>query len=519
MRLRSMLVLILIFGLFVSACSGSSGSGKQDVVVVAMEAEPPNMDPAQYSGSHNARVLFRMFEGLTRYKAGSTDVEPALAESWQVTPDGLVYTFKLRQNVKFHDGTPFDAEAVKLSFERPMIKEHPNYKDGKWTFVTTSLGMVKTVEAVDKSTVKITLNQPHAAFLTRLADISTAILSPKAIKEFGADTATKPVGTGPYKFNKWERGNNITLDKNPDYWGTKAKNDQLVYRFIIEAQARMNELLTGSVDVAIALPPDFVEKLKTNKDITVLQDKGIHFWYVGMNHDVKPLDNVLVRQAIAHAINKQALVKDILRGTAVEGFSPIQPGTWGHNAKVTKYDYNPEKAKQLLAQAGFPNGFEIKLWVPESGSGMQSPKEMATVIQSDLAKVGIKTQMTTFEWTTYLANLNKGTDHAIFVNSWMAGAEDPDMLLSFLYHSRKIPFPNRAHYRNTEVDGLIDKAGTLTDRNERVKLYGQVQEIIAKEVPYVVIDHDVQTLATRASLKGLQLHPSYDVKLETVSHQ
>lgn len=281
----------------------------------------------------------------------------------------------------------------------------------------------------------------------------------------------------------------------------------------------MNALLTGDADVAIALPPDFIDQLKTNKDVTVLQQPGIHFWYIGMNFDVKPLDQVLVRQAVAHAVNKTAMVTDILRGAAVEGFSPIQPGTWAHNPNVTKYDYNPQKAKQLLAEAGFPSGFEIDLWVPESGSGMQSPKEMATVIQSDLEQIGIRTKITTMEWTTFLANLNKGDSHAMFVNSWMAGAEDPDLILSFLYHSRKVPFPNRAHYRNAEVDDLIDRAATAVDRSERVRLYHRFQEIIADEVPYVVIDHDLQTVAIRADLKGLQLHPSYDVKLETVYHQ
>ncbi|MBI4277181.1 MAG: ABC transporter substrate-binding protein, partial [Armatimonadetes bacterium] len=233
-----------------------AGPKAGDTVIVGMEAEPPNLDPQQYSGVHSMRVIRRMFEGLTRQKEESTQVEPGLAQSWTISSDGLIYTFKLRPGTKFHDGSALDANAVKFSFDRVMDKEHPAYKWGKWSFVVGNVAMIKSVEAVDPTTVRFTLKFPHAPFLVRLADVSTSIVSPKAVNEEKEGFATKPVGTGQYTFDSWERGNRIVLRRNERYWGTKGRPDRLVYRFIIEARARVTELLTGNVDLIVAVQPD-----------------------------------------------------------------------------------------------------------------------------------------------------------------------------------------------------------------------------------------------------------------------
>lgn len=489
-----------------------------DTVVVGMEAEPPNLDPQQYSGVHSMRVIRRMFEGLTRQKDESTQVEPGLAESWTVSPDGLVYTFKVRSGIKFHDGTPLDANAVKFTFDRVLNKEHAAYKWGKWSFVVGNTAMIKAVEVVDPTTVRFTLKFPHTPFLVRLADVSTSIVSPKAVMDLKEGFPNQPVGTGPFRFESWDRGNRIVLRRSEQYWSTKARPERLVYRFIIEPRARVTELLTGNVDLIVAVHPDAVAQIQASAKTTVHRQTGIHFWYLGLNNDRGALFDKRVRQAIAYALDKEAIARDILKGTATVAHGPVNPGTWASEPNVKKYPHDPARAKALLSEAGFPNGLDIAFWVPESGSGMQIPVDMGTVIQAQLARAGIRAKITIIEWAAFLARLRTG-EQEMFANSWLAGTEDPDVIFSFLFHSSAIPFPNRAHYRNPALDKIIEEARSTLDVKRRTELYRRAQLIVTEDVPYIYIDHDVQIVGARRNLKGLKLHPGYDLRVNTTYHE
>ena len=491
----------------------------RDVVVVGMEAEPPGLDPGQALGLHTLRVTAEIFETLVATRPDSTEVIPGLAESWTTSPDGMIWTFKLRRGVRFHDGTPLDAAAVKFTFDRVIDPTHPHAKSGKWSFVTGYLSSVKSVEVLDPQTVQLHLKYPTGSLPALLALPNCAIVSPTAFTKAPADFDTKPVGSGRYKFESWERGSRLVLRRNDDYWGVKGKPQALVYRGIPEANTRVSELLTGGVDLILPIPPDFVGRLEKTSGVTVHKATGLTVWYAGFNVEKKPFTDRRVRQAFNHAVNKDAIVRDILKGTGIPAVGPLLPGTWAFEPNVHKYPYNPGLARKLLAEAGYPNGLEVDFWVPESGSGMQAPVEMSTVIQANLAAVGVKAPLKTFEWGSYLGKVRSDAP-AMFALSWFLKSEDPDLSMYPLFFSKNQPLPNRSNYNNPEVDQLLVQARQLTDRAKRAELYRKAQRLIVEDAPWLFVDHEVQVVATRANVKGFHLHPSgFDLRVENVTKE
>jgi peptide/nickel transport system substrate-binding protein len=491
----------------------------RDVVVVGMEAEPPGLDPGQALGLHTLRVTAEIFETLVATRPDSTEVIPGLAESWTTSPDGMVWTFKLRRGVRFHDGTPLDAAAVKFTFDRVIDPAHPHAKSGKWSFVTGYLSSVKSVDVLDPQTVQLHLKYPTGSLPALLALPNCAIVSPTAFTKAPADFDTKPVGSGRYKLDSWERGSRLVLRRNDDYWGVKGKPQALVYRGIPDANTRVSELLTGGVDLILPIPPDFVARLEKTSGVTVHKATGLTVWYAGFNVEKKPFTDRRVRQAFNHAVNKDAIVRDILKGTGIPAVGPLLPGTWAFEPNVHKYPYDPGAARKLLAEAGYPNGLEVDFWVPESGSGMQAPVEMSTVIQANLAAVGVKATLKTFEWGSYLGKVRSDAP-AMFALSWFLKSEDPDLSMYPLFFSKNQPLPNRSNYNNPEVDQLLVQARQLTDRSKRAELYRKAQRLIVEDAPWLFVDHEVQVVATRANVKGFSLHPSgFDLRVENVTKE
>src|SRR6266850_2357186 len=439
-------VLALLLGSGAPAPAAAQPAG---TLVVGLVAEPVNLDPAQVTDLNSNRVGRRVVETLVTFPEESTQIVPGLAESWTISKDGLHYTFTLRKGVAFHDGTPLNAEAVKFSIERQINPDHPFNKLGKYPFSGFYFGNIKAVEAVDPLTVEFILKEPRASFLAILALPAASIVSPTAVKKFGQDYPLQPVGTGPFKYGSWDRGQRVVLEKNPSYWRFPVKIDRVVYRPIVEDQARLTELLTGSLDLIVGTPPDYVAQLETNPKVTMLKQVGAHVWYLGINNQRKPFDDKRVRQALNYAVNKDAIVRDVLKGTGAPSRGPVLPATWGADPGLKPYPYDPERARKLLAEAGYPSGFSTSLWVPESGSGMQSPVAMSTIIQSNLKAVGVNVTLQTMEWGTFLAKL-RTKEQELFALSWMAGTEDPDMVMYPLLHSSQwTPVgPNRALYKN-----------------------------------------------------------------------
>ena len=397
MKRRSMafpLVLTVVWALLRAAVPAEAVTAK--TLVVGLVAEPTSMDPGQLNDINSMRVLSSVYDTLVRFKEESFTLEPGLATAWTISADGLTYTFTLRRGVKFHDGTPFDPK-------------HPDADTGPFPFATFYYGPIKQVTVVDSNTVRFLLKEPFSPLLNNLTLNTGRIVSPAAVRKWKKEFASHPSGTGPFKFVSWQKNVRIELEQNPSYWGGAPRLERLVFRPLIEEQTRVTELLSGGVDFIVDVPPDNVDQLKKDARFTYYGQPGPHIWWVTFNTQKKPFSDVRVRRALNHAVNREALARDILKGTATPAVGPIPPAiTWAFTDQVTKYPYDPERAKKLLAEAGFPKGFPAVFWIPESGSGMQSPKTMAQAIQADLAAVGVNAAIQTFEWGAYLSKYGKG---------------------------------------------------------------------------------------------------------------
>ncbi|HEX3031048.1 MAG TPA: ABC transporter substrate-binding protein, partial [Bacillota bacterium] len=439
------LVLALVMMATVVGCGGTKKAenqpapteNKEKIFVFARGGDASGLDPINVTDGESLYVTQQIFDTLLEYEDDSTEVKPSLATEWENSKDGKEWTLKLKQGVKFHDGTPFNAEAVKFNFDRWRDEKNPYHK-GDFAYYPTMFGgfpgIIKDVVVVDEYTVKFVLTTPQAPFLANLAMATFGISSPEAIKKYGDDYFKNPVGTGPFKFVKWEKDQQIVVAKNADYWGDKAKVDQIVFRVIPDNSARFLELKAGTIDAMVGLNPDDVESVKGDANLQLLLRPSMNVGYMALNMEKKPLDNQKVRQAINHAINKQALIDAFYAGLAKTAKNPLPPSLWGYNDKVKGYEYDPAKAKALLAEAGFPNGFEIKLWaMPVARPYMPQPKEIGQAIQQDLAKVGIKATIVTYDWSTYLQKGESG-EPELYLIGWTGDNGDPDNFLYALLH-------------------------------------------------------------------------------------
>jgi len=483
-------------------------------IIVGLQAEPVTLDAPQVTDYNTIRAAYNLYDGLLRFKDESTEVEPGLAESWEISKDGLEYTLHLRKGIKFHDGTDFNAEAVKFNIDRQIDPNHPYHDTGDFAYAEFTWGAVKQVDVVDEYTVKITLKNVLAPFISHLAMHPAFMVSPQAIKTYGRDISINPVGTGPYRFVSWTPGAEIVLEKNPDYWGKPAYVDKLIFRPIIEDQARLTEFLAGGINFMVNIPPDDLERLRNDPNFKVVEQTGMHTWWVYFNTLKKPFDDVRVRRALNYAVNKQAIVDNILKGTGVLSINPLPPVVWSYTDEVERYDYNPEKAKQLLAEAGYPNGFSCEFWTPESGSGMQQPVLMSTAIQADLKAVGVDCQIKTFEWGSFLEQgvmppeKNPGWDLMAF--SWIGDNGDPDNHLYILLSGDQWP-PNGfncGYYKNEKVDELLRQGRTTLDRAKRTEIYQQAQKLIVADAPWIWIDHETQIVVMDKRIQNFKLHPT-----------
>src|SRR5215813_11061502 len=508
--------LLIALALTLGGAALAGAAPPKDAMVIGLLAEPVTMDPAQVTDLNSARITKRMFEGLTAQELGSYKIVPGLAQKWDISKDGLTYTFYLRPNVKFHDGVPLTAEAVKFCFDRQMNEQEPYYATGTYPYVKGFLGNVAGVEVVNPATVQIRLKSPLTPFLQYLAHQSLFIYSPEALKKWGKDMVKHPVGTGPFKLETWEPGVKVVLSKNDDYWGGAPKIRQAIYVPIIEAQARLAAIKTGEIDLTIDVPPDSLDELRKDPNVVVAEANSSAAWYVTLNMRHPILKDKRVRQAMNYAVNKDAIIKDILKGTAIVSTGPMSP-VYGpyHEDKMARYPYDPEKAKALLKEAGYPNGFEITFLVPESGSGMQQPVEMGTVIQAQLQAVGIKAKIQTMEWGAYLKKYLDGPDMAEM--SWNPSIGDPDHVTYMLLSSDRFPPAfNAGFYQNARVDELLRKGRTTVGDAERAAIYKEAQRLIADEAPWIFIDHGRQIIIHRKRVQGFKLHPNFDLVLSQV---
>ncbi len=501
--------------------SGQKGTTGGKVVVIGLEAEPTSLDAHQISDYNSSRAAMELYDQLVRFKDESTELEPSLAIKWDVSEDGLEYIFYLRQDVKFHDGTQFDADAVKFNIDRQIDPKHPFHDTGQYAYADFTFGSIASVEVMDPFTVKMTLIEPFAPFLSNMAMHAASMVSPAAVEKYGADITKNPVGTGPYKFVSWIPGVEVILEKNVEHFRSEPKIDRLIFKAITEAQTRLAELEAGNIDLIVNVPPDDIIRLQSDSRVQMIEQPSMHVWWTAFNTQRMPFNDVRVRQAFNYAVNKEAIIEGILQNTGDLANSPLPPTVWGHNAKLKNYEYNPEKAKQLLADAGYAGGLEVTYWVPESGSGMQQPQVMAAAIQADLAKVGVTVKIQTLEWGTYLDKVFVPVgenDMDMHQMSWIGDNGDPDNFLYILLSGKQWPTAgfNDSYYQNTEVDQLLDEARTITDKALRTQKYERVQEIIMDEAPWLVLDNEKQIVFAKKGLKNFKLHPTGVFRFENV---
>ncbi|MFB9151411.1 ABC transporter substrate-binding protein [Roseovarius ramblicola] len=490
----------------------------QDVLIVGQIAEPKSLDPAAVTAVNDFRILVNLYEGLTRYKDGTLQPEPALATDWEISGDGTVYTFNLREGVTFHDGTPFDAEAVKFNFDRMLDENHPYHDTGPFP-LSFFFGAVEKTEAVDDMTVRFTLNAPYAPFLSNLAYPTGLIVSPEAVKADGENFGRNPVGTGPFKFVEWQSNARVVVDRYEGYWGENAGTQAVVFRPITDANTRVAEMLAGGIDMMVEVPPTSMGQFE-GAEYTVHEQAGPHVWFLILNAKEGPFADMKVRQAANYAINKEAIVNDVLEGTATVAAGPTPPAfAWAYNEELDPYPYDPEKARQLISEAG-AEGAELTFYVTEGGSGMLDPVPMGTAIQADLEAVGFDVTIETYEWNTFLGEVNPGLEGKADMAEMAWMTNDPDTLPYLALRSEAWPDKggfNSGYYANETVDNLLEKARTATDQEERAKLYREMQEIVQKEAPWVFIANWKQNAVTSDRVANFRLQPSFLLNLQGVT--
>ncbi|MEJ8547469.1 ABC transporter substrate-binding protein [Brevibacillus borstelensis] len=495
-------------------------------LIIGRGADTKTLDPIRETDGETFKVTENIYETLVSYEDTNTTVIPGLAESWEISEDGLTYTFKLRQGVKFHDGNDFNAEAVKFNFDRWMDKSNKYHNPEGFPYYTDMFGgykgdpdhVIKEVKVVDSHTVQFILNRTQAPFLANLGMSPFAIASPKAIE--GGKLGDEPVGTGPFKFAGWKRNDIITLEKNPDYWNKEyPKLDKVIFKVIPENTARLTALTSGEIDLMDGLNPDDAEAVKENKDLQLIMRPSMNVGYLAFNTEKKPFDNPKVRQAISHAINKPEMVKAFYSGLGEPATNPMPPSLWGYNDQIKDREYNLDEAKKLLAEAGFPNGFKVQfLAMPVPRPYIPDGKKMAEAIQQNLQKIGIQAEIVTMEWATYLEKTRQG-EYEMCLLGWTGDNGDPDNFLYTLLDKNTINGNNIPRYSNEEVHQILLKAQSATDQKERETLYKKAQELIFNDAPLVPIAHSTPPIAAKAGVTGYQPHPKGSESVEKVDIQ
>jgi len=541
--LMVLLVLVVTGGIALASPTLEAG-GK--TLVFGSSGDAVRLDPADVTDGESIQRMDNIFEGLVEYETGSTEIKPALATSWTTSADGKEITFKLRRGVKFHDGTDFNADAVVFSFARQYDQSHPFHQYGEWVYWGYMFSDVDRVQKIDDYTVKLIMKAPNSSIMTSLAMFTVAIVSPANAEKYGEDMFRHPAGTGPFKFAEWVKDDHITLAKNEDYWRKPPALDQLIFKVIPDTSARLLALEVGEIQGMEYPDPNDFDRIKNNPDLVLMSEPGMNVGYMAMNTgygyiddngngirdpgegpDKTPgyheaLSKVKVRQAINHAIDKKSIVDNLYLGTASVAKNGMPPFMLGYNDAIKDYDYNPAKAKQLLAEAGYPNGFKVQLHVmPVSRPYMFDPPKIGEAIQSYLGAVGIDVSIYQVDWGTYLQETESGM-HNMCLLGWTGDNGDPDNFMNVLYGPNAANIGaagNYAFIMRPELQDALTAAVRTYDVDERARQYKLAQEMIHEDAGWVYIAHANQNLAFRKNVKGYALHPTsrkffYPVSIE-----
>ncbi len=528
LSLTLMMLLLVSTALFGCSSDDSADDNKDDggssedskVLIFGRGGDSVSLDPIVVTDGESYKVTKNIFDTLVNFGEQDTDINPGLATDWTAAEDGLTYTFQLEEGVKFHDGTDFNAEAVVKNFERWAggdADKFPYYGSMFGGFSGDEGHVIESVTATGDYEVEFKLKRPQAPFLKNLAMSSFGIASPTAFEAAGDKFGDDPVGTGPFKFVEWKRNDSITLEKNEDYWVEgEPKLDQVIFRSIPDNSARLNALLSGEIDLADGITPSDGKTIEENADLQLFERPSMNVGYLGLTNTREPFDDPKVRQAMNHAIDKQAIVDAFFEGRGEIAKNPMPPVINGYNDDIEAYDYNPEKAKELLAEAGLPDGFDMELYaMPVPRPYMPDGQKVAEAIQKNLADIGVNAKIVSFEWATYLEKAANGEADA-FLLGWTGDNGDADNFLYVLLDQDNIGSNNYAYYENQELHDLLIKAQSEVDESVRNDLYKQAQEIIHEDAPWVPLAHSTPLLAGGKNVMNFKAHPTGSDKLSTV---
>jgi peptide/nickel transport system substrate-binding protein len=515
----SLLALTLTVGAVLTGCgagqeqSGSGASAPADgpkaggTLIVARKADANNLDPQFITNIPSANYIYgKVYESLISRDKNS-EYKPTLATEWKQLDD-LTWEFKLRSGVTFHDGTPFNAEAVKKTFERAVDPKVGSPR-------ASNFSMIKEVKVVDEQTIHFILDYPFAPLLSILASSEGSILSPKAIAEHSDTLSKQPVGTGPFKFESWTPGQDMTLVKNDSYWGEKPKVDKVVYKVVPEDTTRIAMVEAGEAHIGDQLPVTEVERAQSSPNMNMVRAEGLGVEYIGFNVTKKPFDDIRVRQAVAHAVEKEAIVKGVYNNVGNEAVSAMSSKVIGYNPNLTDYTYDVNEAKKLLSDAGYANGFKTTIVTDDRKERMN----VAEVIQSQLKGIGIDVEIKVMEYGAYLDFTDKG-EHDMFIGGWGNATGDGDYNQYNVFHSSsKGSMGNIAFYSNPKVDQLIEQGRREKDPQKRNEIYAKLQEIELKEVPLIPIRTIDHVSVTAKDVRGFWLSPVGYLMLDEVTIQ
>lgn len=494
-------------------------------LVYCLEGSPDTLSPhLSTSGTTFEVTAVPLYNRLLQPEPGTTKTIPALAESWEVSPDASQYTFKLRRGVKFHSNKrfkpsrDFNADDVIFTFQRMGDSNHPFHK----TVPGKNFGyyedrelrrIIDKIEKVDDYTVRFKLKRPDAPFLFTMSLSFASIFSAEyADKLLAAGTPEvidfEPIGTGPFQFISYQKDAQVRYKSFDQYWGGKPKLDGMVFSITPDASVRYAKLKAGECHAMSYPKPADVPLMKNDPNLNLVTMEGLNIGYIGLNVEKKPLDNKLVRQALNLATDRQNILKNVYLGAARQAKNPFPPSLWSYNDKLSDYPYDVNKAKALLEKAGYAKGFEIELWyLPVSRPYNPDGKRMAELIQADWAKIGVKAKLITYEWGEYLKRAKKGEHQAVMLG-WSAGADPDEFLGPKLSCDAVKGGGNVSRWCHPEFEALYQKGKQLGKQAERAKVYERAQEIVYEETPWIPLAHASLITPVRKEVKGFLNEPT-----------
>lgn len=510
--------LVLLTAIIAALGCRSSTSTTSDTLIYGQAEDPATLDPINTDIAEAVHVMTNVYDTLVTYDDQSTDIVPSLAESWTTSEDGKTWTFKLRPNVKFHNGDALDSEAVKVTFERFLQDDHPLVFDPARPY-KPAYEMIEAIETPDASTVVFKLKQPSAVFLANLAMFPASIVSPRALEESKANFAEKPVGTGPFKVVKWSRDQQLLLEAFEDHWRGAPGVKRLAFVPVKESATRAQRLQRGEIHVGESLSPTELDRLAGAPNLRIAEQVGMNVAYLSIQNEKPPLNNKKVREAIYLAIDKPKLVEVGYAGHAQPAVSMVPPSMWGHADNLQDRKYDPEKAKKLLAEAAEEEGFKLPLKLNlsimnQARPYMPQPLSTAGFLRDSLKAIGIELNIVGRDVNQHFEHLEMG-QHELALAGWNSDNSDPDNFLYTLLDPDNISARgnNTSRWRNERFHELMLAGRQETDPEKRLPIYLEAQQIVLDEAPVVPLVHTNLRTAMSRELKGYDLHPTGMVRL------